>query len=119
MAYVPSQGRVLKNQARMCGIILESIRKESWTKDVHGTGPSPSHIAWESLPPRELTGQWVDTLGEPVHLQGPALELAAEHVAVVFLLCRLCLRRLLGWVWFWGLLGRGCGDDLSDHLAQP
>lgn len=60
-------------------------------------------------PPRALTGQWVDALGEPVHLPGPALELAAEHVTVVFLLRCLCLRGLLGWGWLWSLLGWGCG----------
>lgn len=68
--------------------------------------------AWEGLPPGELTGQWVDALGELVLLPGPALELAAEHVAVVFLFCCLCLRRLLGCVRVWGLLGRGCGMTL-------
>lgn len=75
------------------------------------TLPIP-HIAREGLPPQELTGQWVDALGELVHLQGPVLELAAEHVTVVFLFCRLCLHRLLGWVRVWGLLSWGCGMTL-------
>lgn len=74
--------------------------------------PHPFNTAQEGLAPRELTGQWVNALGKPVHLPRPALELAAEHVAVVFLLCCLCLHRLLGWSWVWGLLGWGCGMTL-------
>lgn len=90
------QGLVLRNQARTRGIIgkyKEGVMSQGcpWHWTLHPC------IAWEGLPPRELTGQWVDALGEPVHLPGPALELAAEHVTVVFLLCRFCLRRLLGW----------------------
>lgn len=59
-----------------------------------------------------LTGQRVDAPGELVLPPGPALELAAEHVAVVLLL-RLRLpggRRARGRLR--GLLGRSCGMTL-------
>lgn len=94
------QGLVLKNQARIHEVTLENIRMSL----VLDPAPPPHS------PPRQLTGQWVDTLGELVRLPGPALELAAEHFAVVLLRRRcLCLLRLLGWGWIWGLLGWGCG----------
>lgn len=56
-----------------------------------------------------LTGQRVDALGKAVRLPGAALELAAEHVAIVLLLRLPHLSRLHDWGRLWGFLGRGCG----------
>lgn len=64
-----------------------------------------------------LTGQRVDALGELVLLPGAPFELAAEHVAIVFLLHRprlgwLCIRGRL-----WGFLGWGYG--ITPVTIQP